>query len=233
MDPRKLHDSGLDERLAIKCCVYCGGAAETADHVPWRILLDDPFPANLPVVPACQACNQSFASDEEYLACFLECVLQGSAVPNALNRPKVRDALSHSPRLAAQLAGAATTGSDYGLVWTPERQRVEKVLVKLARGHAAHELSSIVLDAPESLSYLPVVALTPEERSVFESGPQFSPWPEIGSRAFLRAAGVHPHATQDDWVVVQSGRYRYSVDEGGPIVRMVLSEYLACGVEWA
>jgi len=83
------------------------------------------------------------------------------------------------------------------------------------------------------MSYIPVVAMTAEERSEPESGPMFSPWPEIGSRAFLRAAGVHPHAARDGWVVVQSERYRYSVDDGGPAVRMVLSEYLACHVEWA
>ena len=35
------------------------------------------------------------------------------------------------------------------------------------------------------------------------------------------------------WVVVQPDRYRYAVVEtGGVVVRMVLSEYLACEVVW-
>ena len=56
MDPRKLF---VDERL-IGMCSYCGREPETRDHVPSRILLDDPFPPNLPVVEACRTCNESF-----------------------------------------------------------------------------------------------------------------------------------------------------------------------------
>lgn len=36
----------------------------------------------------------------------------------------------------------------------------------------------------------------------------------------------------EDWIVVQPGRYRYSVESDGSMVRMVLSEYLGCHVAW-
>ena len=74
MDPRKLF---VDERL-IGSCVYCGGAPDSRDHVPSKVLLDDPLPPDLPVVEACSTCNGNFSLDEEYLACFLECVFSGS-----------------------------------------------------------------------------------------------------------------------------------------------------------
>ncbi|OHB79851.1 MAG: hypothetical protein A2Z25_03670 [Planctomycetes bacterium RBG_16_55_9] len=51
---------------------------------------------------------------------------------------------------------------------------------------------------------------------------------------FHRAAGAHPYTDQrGPWITVQEGRYRYAVDQdGGVCVRLVLSEYLGCTVEW-
>ena len=74
MDPRKLF---VDERLTGKC-IYCGRNPETRDHVPSRVLLDKPFPDNLPVVDACRTCNEDFSQDEEYLACLIECAICGT-----------------------------------------------------------------------------------------------------------------------------------------------------------
>jgi len=46
-------------------CYLCGATARTADHVPPRGLFDV-VPQNIITVPACFACNSSFAIDEEY-----------------------------------------------------------------------------------------------------------------------------------------------------------------------
>jgi hypothetical protein len=73
---RQIKDFADDRNKAR--CVYCGGLDETRDHVPSRVFLDEPLPENLPVVPACIACNNSFSRDEEYLACLIECALTGS-----------------------------------------------------------------------------------------------------------------------------------------------------------
>jgi 5-methylcytosine-specific restriction endonuclease McrA len=32
-------------------CVHCGGPDETDDHVPSKVLLDEPYPENLMVCP--------------------------------------------------------------------------------------------------------------------------------------------------------------------------------------
>jgi hypothetical protein len=79
--------------------------------------------------------------------------------------------------------------------------------------------------------------LSDEKRSSFEqiAADKIDLWPEIGSRAFLRAFGKSPDRLpiSDGWVVVQPDRYRYAVSEtGGVLVRVVLSEYLACEVVW-
>ncbi len=234
MDPRKRHtEFGLDERLAAQGCAYCGLTPDTVDHVPSKILLDDPLPDNLPVVPACSECNRSFSLDEEYFACFLDCVLLGTVDLKRL-RPKVQRALRHSTKLAEQIASSAHTDPNGGMVWTPDVRRVENVVLKLARGHAFYERCSPQLEMPESLWYIPFPSMSDDDRENFECAGSggLRGWPEIGSRAFLRAVGVSPYAEQcSPWIQIQAGRYRYAVDEG--TVQLVLAEYLACYVEWA
>src|SRR5438309_5431695 len=99
MDPRKLF---ADERFAA-LCVYCGGEPSTADHVPSRVLIDQPYPDNLPVVPACAKCNNRFSVDEPYLACLVECALAGSVAPNLVCRTKVKRILAKRPALASEI----------------------------------------------------------------------------------------------------------------------------------
>ena len=72
---RQLH-SFADDRL-LAGCVYCSGSTETRDHIPSRVLLDEPYPENLLVIPACGSCNESFSLDEEYVACLVECARTG------------------------------------------------------------------------------------------------------------------------------------------------------------
>lgn len=233
MDPRKLYtEFGLDERLAAEGCAYCGGVPDTVDHVPSKVLLDDPLPGNLPVVPACLDCNRGFSLDEEYFACFLECVLMGTTEPERL-RQKIQRALQHSPKLREQIAASGHIDLDGRMVWMPDIHRVEKVVLKLARGHAFYELGSAQLGTPHSIQCIPFLTMSANARDNFERAGtgELRGWPEIGSRAFLRAVGVPPYDDQHGpWIEVQEGRYRYTVDEG--VVQIVLAEYLACAVEW-
>lgn len=232
MDPRHLF---MDQRLTAGCA-YCGGPADTQDHVPSRILLDDPLPPELPVVKACAACNQGFSLDEEYLACLIDCALSGTAAPDGPHRDKVRRALCRNQPLAARLQNCMRTGVDGTLLWQAEMHRVRNVVVKLARGHAAYELYPQI-DEPSELRILPYLAMSDQQTKAFEqlTAPgELQLWPEIGSRAFMRACGLPPDPHQvGEWIIVQPDRYRYSVEEtGGVLVQLVLSEYLACWVSW-
>jgi hypothetical protein len=232
MDPK--HYLFVDERLLGRC-VYCGSVPDTRDHVPSKILLDDPLPANLAVVEACVECNRGVSLDEEYLACFLECALVGSSEVERVRRTKVKRALLHNPRLAKRIKSSSHVDEEGRLVWTPEG-RVTNVLVKLARGHAAYELSLICIDAPREVVFRPLSAMSASERESFEGlgTGEIRGWPEVGSRAFLRACGAEPYSDhQGPWVVVQPGQYRYAVDQhGGVRVQIVLAEYVAGIVDW-
>lgn len=226
----------VDKRL-LGFCVFCGASPDTRDHVPSKVFLDDPLPNNLPVVGACATCNQGFSLDEEYLACFLEVVIHGYVDPHKLTREKIKRSLNCNQKLADRLKTSLSVDENGKKIWTPETDRVSNVILKLARGHAAYELASPKFEKPEYIQFQPFLNMSEEERHSFENAGEgeIRLWPEIGSRAFLRAIGESPYSkTTGSWIEIQSGRYRYSVYEpdGEVVVRIVLYEYLACQVGW-
>jgi hypothetical protein len=223
--------SYADNRL-IASCVFCGAQTETRDHCPSRILLDEPYPTHLPVVPACLTCNTGFSLDEQYFACLVECARTGSTV--AVERPKIRRILDANPALAGRLQNARTVASDGGISFEAENARIRAVVLKLAQGHAAYEVSEIVRHEPSHFLIMPLHLLTPESRKHFETPPSLAGWPEVGSRAMQRMFLQDGFISGPGWIEVQEERYRYlAVAEGAVKVRIVIGEYLACEVIWS
>lgn len=187
MDPKHLF---IDERLKGKC-IYCGAPPKTVEHVPSRVFLDNPLPENLPVVEACQKCNAGFSYDEEYLACLLECVMVGTTEAREITRDKIRRAFSRNTRLKSQLDGCRRIDDAGNIWWQPEEERVRNIVIKLAQGHAAYELSEHLDDKPDVYSVHAILTMSTEKRLDFENIGDESQylWPEIGSRAFLRISG--------------------------------------------
>lgn len=74
--------------------------------------------------------------------------------------------------------------------------------------------------------------MTEKQRRLFEEPAGGALWPEVGSRAMQRLMIGYPGG-RPGWVVIQEGRYRYMAAIGnGRVVRIVLSEYLACEAVW-
>ena len=233
-----------DDRL-VTGCVYCGAGNDTRDHVPSRILLEPPYPENLPNVQCCEACNHGFSKDEQYLVCLLEAVLAGSTEPDKIRRPSVARALRRSPALRARIEAAKRQVVDQ-VVFKVEERRIKNVMLKLARGHAAFELSQPCREEPDHFWCGPLAAMSEETRESFDSAHHQQLFGEVGSRGlqrmlvtevFLRSeSGQQSEARWllNDWVDVQDGYYRYLAidDVGGVVIRIVIAEYLACEVGW-
>ena len=222
---------GDERQLAF--CAFCGGGTGTQDHCPSRVLLDEPYPDNLPVVPACSGCNARFSLDEEYLACHISCILAGTTDPAQIARPKIRRNLSDSPALRARIEKSREESGDR-VIFRPEHQRVSTVVRKLAQGHALYELHEPHTEPPDAIKIVPFCLMSDAERDAFESphAKGILAWPEVGSRAMQHIVGEDT-PLEYPWLVVQSGLYRFhaSVDSGISI-RIVIHEYLACHVHW-
>ncbi|MEU7768614.1 hypothetical protein AB0B25_26395 [Nocardia sp. NPDC049190] len=201
--------------------------------MPSKVFLRHPYPLELPTIPTCKQCNLGFSIDEEYLFTFLGCVLAGSAEVEDQVDERVRKILERSPKLRARIANArAKTLPETGApLWSPEEQRIDNVLVKNSRSHALFEHGLWVTNKPDAMVFVALEALMPSQRAEFE-GFSRTLLPEVGSRLFGRV--IQRTDLINGWIVVQEGRYRYTVDvdEDAVRVRIVIFEYLAAEVLW-
>ena len=232
-----------DSRL-LNGCIDCGGPAETREHVPSRCLLERPCPENLPVV-GCAKCKQVFPKDEEYFFCLVESALSGSTDPDRIRRPTVARILLNSPALRDRIESAKSE-CDGQIQFTPEGKRIMNVMLKLARGHAAFELSQPCRSEPDHFCCGPLSALSNDQREAFHAAHVQNLFGEVGSRGLqrmlvtqvtLRSASGEQSVLPllvNDWVDVQEDLYRYLAidDVGGLVIRIVVAEYLGCEVGW-
>lgn len=222
--------SSYSDERHLAFCVHCGGLPDTRDHAPSKVLLDEPFPPNLAVIGACRSCNTGFSEDETYLACWIDCEIAGSAFPEDVGRDKVRRILDKQKRLQSRLLNSFESDL-FEPRFHPEAERIERVVLKLARCHAAYENGEPKIEEPTYFVWRALKWLSSEQRTAFEEPPHLGLLPEVGSRAMQRVLFA-PDA-RAPWINVQEGRYRYLVAAGeAVIVRLVLSEYLACEVVW-
>lgn len=233
-----------DNRL-IDGCIYCGGFADTRDHVPSKCLLEQPFPDNLPVVGCCYSCNQDFSKDEQYFVCLIESALCGSTDPEKIKRPSVARIMQTSPKLRQRIENSKIE-VDGQIAFIPEIERINNVLLKLARGHAAFELSQPCRRKPDHFWCGPLSLLPQEDREIFDSVHFQQHFGEVGSRNMQRLFvtqitrltenGEQQNVEMliNDWVDVQDDRYRFiAIDDMGQLViRIVIAEYFACEVVW-
>lgn len=221
-------------------CIYCGAPATTREHVPSRTFLKKPYPSDLPVLPACEKCNNGWSSDELYTNTYISCM-------KSINEQKDDTALQITDKdrkETIEAKRAAKTFLDTGEF--SYDIRIKKVLSKLAIGHAVYELAEGY--------YLPY-----EEREIasvnytFRSTIGETNWlnldriepignmfyPEVGARLWQslfvleekgdnKSIAVPKNKVFIDWSCIQDGYYRYiTIPEGDEIrVKMILLDFL-------
>jgi hypothetical protein len=205
------------------------------DHVPTKGILLKPRPKNLPVVEVCKACNSGFSRDEEYFIAFLSSVMSGSTDPVCQTIPTATSILKYSKKLRSRIENAKTVTStligDENFEWAPEWERINRVILKNARGHAYFEMGEPMMQAPTHINAAPLPTFSPEAVENFEADLYTASWPEIGSRMTTRVLAGQDLV--DGWIVVQDGVYRYAVEQFGVMrVKTVIWEYLATEVYW-
>jgi hypothetical protein len=214
-------------------CSYCGEEPDTRDHVPSRILLDEPFPENLPVVPCCHKCNQGFSLDEEYIACLIECVICGTTEIDRLQREKIRLTLERNVSLHQKISNAMTSENGH-VFFNVEVEQLKNVILKLAKGHAKYENSEPIFEEPRHFGFKPLPIMSQNEIDYFFADTELIKSPEVGSRAMQNLVINKTNKALSHWTTVQLNNYSYCVIQTleSLTVRIIIRNYLAAEMTW-
>lgn len=219
-------------------CVYCGEHAQTREHCPPKVFLTKPYPLDLPVVPACERCNNGFSSDELYTKSFVEIYKQYCGAKSERILPSKKE-VEDAKRKFKEYIDAGEFDFD---------ERISKILTKLAVCHAVYSLTTGYqteswAGSPEYISYTFRPNMTAEELGSWNDFVLMNNniLPIIGSRAFEKIYviepvlssvegainGVMPFVVMD-WSDIQEDRYRYVcwLDRRYLYIKVVISEFM-------
>lgn len=223
-------------------CIYCGSIADTREHVPSKTFLKKPLPSDLPVLPACEKCNNGFSSDELYTCTFIEC-LKSVLVENNLEILHIQpDDRKEKQEAKVSIKEALNQGH-----LTFDR-RIGRILIKLAIGHTVYELSEGYYSrkwdgTPISVKYIIRATISEDEWQALEYAEVMNDkkLPEIGSRVFRNIIVLQPilKSMEGDemlnigllmmnWTDIQDGEYRYItyLDGDKLVVKMIIMDFL-------
>ncbi|MGL4491075.1 MAG: hypothetical protein ACRCU5_16670 [Rhizobiaceae bacterium] len=221
-----------DRRLYGRCFL-CGSNLKqgktTRDHAPPKCWLGEPIPENEPTIFACRKCNNDLSDDEQYTAAFMSAVLSGSHKKEDQILDVGARILSSNGRIRRKIKKSQSWEND-NQNWRPDGLIFDRVIVKNARGHVFYELAEIRDEEPALTNHLPLLKMTQEDVLSFFEPFLDGPWPEIGTRAFIRASNGSD--LTEGWVIVKPGVYRYRVTVDGLYVQAIWHEYLAIETLW-
>jgi hypothetical protein len=220
MDPRDNSKILPRQQALLKLpdvCVYCGAPADTRDHVPPRLLLEEPLPLNLLTVPACRRCNNGYSDDERYVRDALHVVGFGE-----MSREKtapggvVARSLEHSPLLGQKMNRAHVAGENGRILFQPALDRFSRVMAKIGAGlwfgqyrryMAASRFKCEAVEHTQRISSW-LVDLASDRGKSPHSG-----WPEVGSRRLRCVAAAWPDQQVQrrprEWNKVQANVFEY------------------------
>ena len=131
--------------MAVGVCAYCGETKPlTVDHVPPKLMLEEPYPDNLVTVPACLDCNKKFQKNDEYTRTVIALDFRAAGNPAARSRlPKIFRSLAYpqakgfSDYLKRQLKATELvdgTGKPMGIRAEVDQSRIDATGERFARG---------------------------------------------------------------------------------------------------
>jgi hypothetical protein len=239
------------ERDTYMSCVYCGNPSDTREHCPSKVFLEKPLPTDLPVVPSCKECNNSFSGDELYVSVLIELLknycykeeypLKASTMKRIKERKDAQEAVASFEKI--RITNIIENDS-----------RIIRILQKLAVCHATYELSEGYqcdkwTGQASSLQYGFRPYLSQNEIDNMDSAIVINNmmFPEIGSRVYEHIYVVQPllqsidgdkqmmlNLCMMDWTDIQDDNYRYIcwLDNDNIYVRIVIKEFLYAQIQF-
>lgn len=233
-------------RKGLHYCIYCGNPSDTREHAPSKVFLRKPYPEDdLPVLPACKKCNNSFSDDELYTEVYIDSMKYLSGYTNSLSVENKERIYKNTAFLDAQI----DLSKYYNGESVMANKHLVRVLTKLAVCHMVYELSEgyCVDEAyiqPTSISYSFAFDMKENEVNkydgfIFMNDKQV---PEVGSRVFDKIFVFEPVLqtvqTKEqskfpllvmNWSNIQENNYRYIAwieNNGSFHVKIVIHNFL-------
>lgn len=222
-------------------CPYCGceldSSNTTVDHIPSKVLIDKPYPAELATIPCCRSCNKGFSSDEEYASVLVECVKNQTFNPNAFSRESIKKTVSHTPSLIETVRQRVIFESKDRFSIDPDDNRFKAVLLKLVKAHLRFEESLFLINSTDiKLLFSSIDKMSDLEVSRFAMPFSSRLLPEVGSRALenlmiLQDDNNQPIGYYSPWICYQKDTYSYCVASAGDKVKILLHGFICVSAE--
>ena len=215
-----------------KLCAYCYEPANTRDHIPSKVFLDDNLPDFNSTIPACEECNKGFSKDEEYVACSIDylksCIWSGHVLKDKTIRSFERSIL-----LEKLVKNQFYLNEDGSIITisTEGDERFKKIMIKLAVGHARHDHDYMgPYDGPHDVDYS--IFNDESDYNDFDFYQKMDICPEIGSRGYVFAVDIKTGQTYHTWTNVQSGNYTYHIhdEKDKKVVTIIIGKFFLCSV---
>jgi len=174
--------------------------------------------------------EKGFSLDEEYIAYWIEIALFKKRKIETKRYKKILNVLEKRPSLKKRILGSNLFGKNELL--PIEEDRFKNILFKLASGHVLYKQNNPQYEKPTSIKWNFLDSFSKKERSLFEKTYKIDVFPEVGSRTpiMINTSGEMHY----QWEIVQNDIYRYIVADVDNfiIVKLVLSEFIACEIVW-
>lgn len=223
-------------------CIYCGEEANTREHCPSKVFLQSPLPTDLPVLPACFACNNGYSNDEKFTFRVIGLLYR-------YYEEQGEKDIEISDNDTKDIIEVKNYVNDF--IRQQSRvfnNRMGETFIKLAIGHAAYEISEGYYSQnwdgiPLYVTYVIKSLLSLEEWEGLEYAELIhnDPLPKLGSRAYRNVYVVQMPLMDAngksnkllgccfmDWTDVQEGSYKYIVfmHDDQIIVKIIIKEFL-------
>ena len=217
-------------------CVYCGNTikgSKTKDHVPSKILLDEPYPENLPKVYSCNECNQSLSTNELYFSCIIEYLICQSTDIDSFQRGKIIEKLRQKPHIRKEIESKLFIKKDL-LFYPFDDIKFLTVIRKLLLGHLAFEFSIPTVNQLETVEVKLRKEISEEEFQKFKTVQKIEIAPEVGSRA-MGAFLMNNLYLKNDWKTVHKDFYEYLVyqNEDEYSAKIIIRNFILIRGDWS
>ena len=156
-----------------------------------------------------------------------------TVIPNEIPREKTHRTLLHSLKLQERIVSQKR---EFGgmTIYDFEKERLEKVIRKLAFGHLAYENDTLSWDSTYSFSMGLLPEMSDSQKKTFFQSYTGALLPEVSSHGLehivLSYENNDVQYFSSPWISVQEGRYAYCVSPDSNRVKFIIADFLAVEV---